>query len=113
MGLDTTHNAWHGGYGRFNFFRTKLAEIEGFNYNSMEGLGGSIPWTGVNSELKVLLMHSDCDGEIEWRDCKKIADRLYEIAKLPNVDNEFVGQCRKFADGCMEAFKAKENLEFN
>lgn len=30
MGLDTTHNCWHGGYGRFMVWRAALAEAAGF-----------------------------------------------------------------------------------
>lgn len=37
MGLDTTHDAWHGGYGRFNFWRIKVAKAVGIPLELMEG----------------------------------------------------------------------------
>lgn len=30
MGLDTTHNAWHGAYSAFNRWRTMIAHVAGF-----------------------------------------------------------------------------------
>ena len=37
MGLDTTHNAWHGSYGAFNVWRTEIAKCIGIPLSLMEG----------------------------------------------------------------------------
>lgn len=37
MGLDTTHNAWHGPYSSFNNFRRQLAKHYGIPLDLMEG----------------------------------------------------------------------------
>jgi hypothetical protein len=37
MGLDTSHNAWHGGYGLFNQWREWIAEQIGIPLELMEG----------------------------------------------------------------------------
>jgi hypothetical protein len=37
MGLDTTHNCWHGGYGAFNVWRRAIAEVAGIPLDLMEG----------------------------------------------------------------------------
>lgn len=33
MGLDTTHDAWHGAYSAFSRWRDKLAEVAGFTFH--------------------------------------------------------------------------------
>lgn len=46
MGLDTSHNAWHGPYGAFHRWRMKLAEVAGLPpLNMMEGF-----WTSPREE---------------------------------------------------------------
>jgi hypothetical protein len=46
MGLDTTHNAWHGAYSAFHRWRVKLAEVVGIPLELMEGFyGGQIAET--------------------------------------------------------------------
>lgn len=37
MGLDTTHNAWHGAYSAFNKWRTEIAKCLGIPLDLMEG----------------------------------------------------------------------------
>ena len=72
-----------------------------------------------NDPLTILLHHSDCDGEIAWEDCGKIADRLESLIPLLPQGNDagHIGNWRDktqtFVDGLREAFRAKENLEFH
>jgi hypothetical protein len=42
MGLDISHDAWHGAYSAFDRWRTTLAEIVGIPLNLMEGHHGYI-----------------------------------------------------------------------
>ena len=155
MGLDTTHNAWHGAYSAFHRWRTEIARaaglppltlMEGFyfeddvtgnpfklldykfpNGNELEmfqlrEIRKSLPikWNSLKkSPLHILLLHSDCDGYITWRKCKKIAEELAKILdKLPEGEGgghigNWKEKTQTFIDGCMAAHSAKENLEFH
>ena len=110
MGLDTSHNAWHGPYSSFNSWRTEICEKAGLgNLRDYYGFGGEKQWDKTHP-LFPLLYHSDCDGEIKWEDCKGIADALNEI--LTKEDGWYVGKTTNFIKGCMDAYNAKENIIF-
>jgi hypothetical protein len=100
MGLDTTHDAWHGPYGSFSRWRHAVAVAAGIIgedgrlYPAMWDSEGVVPcpidwdfWdTQTNYRGKwvkdpedviwVLLAHSDCDGHIKKRFLLPLADRL-------------------------------------
>lgn len=87
MGLDTTHDCWHGPYGAFHRWRKALAHMAGIDLDKMDGFGipgrsGEmlIRWDTLPPDpLHVLLSHSDCDGQIEVADLLPIADRIDAI----------------------------------
>lgn len=91
MGLDTSHNCWHGAYSAFARFRKGLAAEIGINLDTMEGFGpstsitlmpGYVPAMANKWEpdpVYALLNHSDCEGEIAHADCGPLAKRLREI----------------------------------
>lgn len=113
MGLDTSHDCWHGAYSAFMRWRQMLAEVAGLpplelmeGFYMPNGLNDPIPdarrglndaqaysdlqrrlpikWNCLKpSPLHDLLNHSDCDGEIESEDCGPIADALQEL--LPKL----------------------------
>ena len=113
MGLDTSHNCWHGAYSAFMRWRQEIAHVAGLPpLDLMEGFypgddyQDPIYWArkGLNDEkafddlkrrlpirwdclkpspLHKLLHHSDCEGEIAWQDCKPIADALAKL--LPKM----------------------------
>lgn len=114
MGLDTTHDAWHGPYSSFNEWRRQIAKAAGMPpLNDMEGFGGDIPWDEyLNHPLYELLNHSDCDGDIAWDKCKVIADGLIEI--LPKLEQSYmIDKTTKFIKGLMLAYNQQEKLEFH
>lgn len=154
MGLDTSHNEWHGAYSAFMTWRKKIAEVAGMPpLELMEGFYDPIPpnsrhlptlYRGLGSEsdypyglqslderlpikwdclkpsaLHSLLSHSDCDGEIYWKECNGIADELERL--LPSFPDEDAGghighwktKTEQFIAGLREAFDKKENLEFH
>lgn len=89
MGLDFTHSEAHWAYSGFNRFRTELAKHEGIDLNAMEGFGlmwrmygegehPALSWDTIDTPLKPLLNHSDCDGELTPEECAQIAPRLRE-----------------------------------
>lgn len=155
MGLDTTHNCWHGAYSAFMRWREEIAHaaglpplrlMEGFykpddpindplwlSQHEMArgrrdenpvffGIKDKLPinWECLKpSPLHTLLHHSDCDGEIEWQDCGKIADALeHLLPKLPKEDDcGHIGNwdvtTKRFITGLRDAHKAKENVQFH
>jgi hypothetical protein len=111
MGLDTSHNAWHGPYSSFNLWRAEICkQAELGDLKDYYGFGGDKQWD-ENHPLFPLLYHSDCDGEIKWEDCKGIADALNEI--LPKITDWYVGKTINFINGCMSAYEVKENIDFH
>lgn len=104
MGLDVSHDCFHGAYSRFMVWRERLCEVAGLPpLTLMEGFyqrgtAGADPFYMIDdshytakrvlaqlpirwecikpSPLHILLRHSDCDGEIECPDCGPIADAL-------------------------------------
>lgn len=116
MGLDTSHNAWHGPYSSFGDFRKNLAKHLGINLLEMEGFGGDISFDTIDDDVKILLDHSDCDGNISPDDCKKLAVRLREIMKTlpkPAGDWNTYAHCERFAKGCELAASKNESIDFH
>jgi hypothetical protein len=137
MGLDTSHDCWHGAYSAFSRWRNKIAETAGYAVWNVQYEGGyssptaQIDWghiTQANLEghwdetpadpLLVLLAHSDCDGWIHPAQAKPLADRLEEL--LPELpEGEGGGHIRgwrettqRFIDGLRAAAEAGEDVEF-
>lgn len=99
MGLDTTHDAWHGSYSGFGAWREAVAIAAGLmepgeklfpgldydtrpvcgidwaKYDAMTDCYGK--WTEEPDDpIFYLLDHSDCEGEIKKRHLLPLADRL-------------------------------------
>jgi len=122
MGLDTTHDAWHGSYSSFGRFRERLAQEIGLNLNNYKGYNSNatLDESEIDHPLMDLFNHSDCDGELTPDQCLKIAQGLNEVIKklpIPEIndswDGRFLESCIQFRDGCMLAYSRKEVLEFN
>lgn len=123
MGLDTTHNAWHGPYSSFNDFRrsiikayndTDLFEYEGYESRCKKDLdkpSPSTPLTNIEDRgLFLLSDHSDCEGDIKWADCGLLANSIVKLfTKLPayQLDN-----ARQFVKGLRLANRKKQDLIF-
>lgn len=116
MGLDTSHNAWHGPYSSFNRFRTMIAEKIGIKLEDMEGFGGNKSFSEVNHPIVPLLDHSDCDGELSVEECKSIVEGIDLILSDFNVKTDedvyFVRYMKQFSDGCKLAISRNENIQF-
>lgn len=131
MGLDTTHNCWHGAYSRFSRWRNAVAKAAGYHICVVrEGEHGPhrdtimidwghLPdkalhgdWPALPSDpLMILIAHSDCDGWIRAPHCEPLAARLEAL--LPKIEAEdFKEHTQQFIDGLREAAKAKEDVEF-
>lgn len=120
MGLDTSHDCWHGAYSAFKRFRVKLCEVAGYgDLEQREGFGGSKPWPESDPLVK-LLNHSDCDGEIAWQDCTPIADRLASLLPALEVAGDGGGHIGsyhavtvQFIAGLRLAASQEENVDFH
>ena len=130
MGLTCSHDAWYGSYSAFGQWRFEIARaaglpplslMEGFyqkrSYsdprNAMEALGRFLPirWECLKpSPLHILLNHSDCDGEIESKDCGAIADELEKL--LQKIEEGWRLETEQFIDGLRSAAKSGQSLLF-
>ncbi len=119
MGLDTTHNAWHGPYSKFNRFRYSLANQIKINLYNYDGYGesGEKELNSIDHDIMPLLMHSDCDGEFSIEECKRITNGLNQI--LDNfynditADFDFKEKVVQFRDGCLLAIQNNEVIVFH
>ena len=113
MGLDTSHNAWHGPYSSFNSWREEIAKLFNISLRDMYGFGGNIYWETIEyKDIHILLNHSDCDGKISWREAKLIADDLTSI--LDKIEDDWVKRkALQFIEGCELAFSKQENIDFH
>lgn len=106
MGLDTTHDCWHGPYSSFNRWREAVQVAAGWPMQDVTGEYGQtyreatvVNWSAITDAnimgewdalpedpLIVLIAHSDCDGVIPVPALLPLADRLDEIAARMTVD---------------------------
>jgi hypothetical protein len=117
MGLDTTHNAWHGPYSSFNRFRRSLAEQIGIDLTEYYGYGDpdGKDLASIDHDIMPLLNHSDCDGRLTPKECRRIESGLNSILaafKDTPADFDFKESVIQFRDGCKLAADKKEMLKF-
>lgn len=114
MGLDISHDAFHGAYSAFNRFRQCVAEAMGGSYppHYQYGPNGEVFPQRPESEFSPLMLkpdlkesdwywgdgyrpathpglfeffaHSDCDGEISPATCASLAAEMEEL--LPKIE---------------------------
>ncbi len=132
MGLDTSHNCWHGAYSAFNRWRNKIAEVAGYEIVRYDGIPApKLDWDNISLEnvngkwgklpsdpLIILFVHSDCGGYIQWRCTKPLAGRLTELLPLLEGDGGGnIGSYRQttqaFIDGLLLAHSKNELVKFN
>ena len=121
MGLDTTHECWHGPYSFFMAWRVQLhAAITGepATRESLEAAWKQGRYADQSVPINVLMNHSDCDGEIAADDCLRLAKALEELLpKLPDNDApeaEYTsrGRAVTFARGLRWAASRRDSVEF-
>lgn len=133
MGLDCSHDAFHGAYSAFQRLRKFICASIGGSYPSheVEGLEPEMWYYGEgynrekNPGLFEFLSHSDCDGEISPYMCSIVADELESI--MPLIEERersnvayghltkyggYAGTTKQFIDGCRKAAELNEPLEF-
>lgn len=105
MGLDTTHNAWHGAYSAFMRWRQELAKVaglppldlmEGF-YVPLQGSGLPTLYHGIQSRDGEHLTGIDSRLPIKW-DCLKPSP-LHELLYHSDCEGEIpADHCGPIAD---------------
>lgn len=110
MGLDTTHNAWHGSYGSFHRFRCEVAKAAGLPpLELMDGfykpLGGIDRYTVptlypglVVNEISFSLREIDKALPISW-ECLNISNGLKVFLGHSDCDGEISpSDCKEVAE---------------
>lgn len=119
MGLDTTHDCWHGPYSAFNRFRYSLGHQIGIDLDDYNGYGGkrNLNLSDIKHPLMPLFNHSDCDGELSVEESKSIVLGLNNVLENFNdtieCDYNFKDKIIQFRDGCVHAIELNEVVEFH
>ena len=128
MGLDISHGCWQGAYSKFERWRKVLAEAAGYPIGMRKDME-IIPtylvdeeyWTWPHLEgiwektprdpLLVLLVHSDCDGHIAYKQLPSLAARLEELVTT-TIDPTYHNITWQFIEGLQWAIEKKEPITF-
>lgn len=132
MGLDTSHDAWHGAYGSFGHFRNQIAKQIGLIKEDEELYkDNSVDWEyysrihpqymGIWVEepedpIMYLLCHADHDGIIHNRHLLPLANRLNEVlAESGGAFERWTGEnyLRQFIDGLLRAYLEDDHIDFH
>lgn len=134
MGLDTTHDCWHGPYSAFGRWREWLnlfvmqarGEAGDERAKEIAGMGATREaimrawdeghYDDESVPINVLMGHSDCDGEIPAKMCGPLADALQEIIdkRMPAraLYDEKRPATERFIAGLRRAAEAGEPVGF-
>jgi len=119
MGLDTSHNCWHGPYSTFNRFRYSLGYQIGIDLDDYSGYNekGIKDLSKINHALMPLFNHSDCEGRLTVKESKSIVKGLNEVLEnfIENdkYDYDFKELIMIFRDGCLDAISKKQMVKFH
>lgn len=128
MGLDTSHNAWHGSYSGFSNFRKAVCKAANMGeLDEYIGFGGTKPFPHwIDIPVVPLLDHSDCDGYLGDKSntvrneaillgVADYLDMLCDEGRLFDPEGKegwYYRAARQFAKGCRDAADAGEVVEF-
>lgn len=124
MGLDTTHNCWHGPYSKFKRFRDAVAVAarDYYGYEPDFEVHPARAYQGwwdeeheASNVLDVFFVHSYCDGYIFWQDQKPLADKLLPLVPLLGTEggyNDWGKLLLQFILGLNKAYEDGEIIEF-
>jgi hypothetical protein len=142
MGLDTTHDCWHGAYSAFSRWRHEVARAAGYAVWKIKHDDGTemdtimLDWGHVTQDnlmgkweatpadpLIVLFAHADDEGMIYPAQGAPLADAIEAL--LPELERRgtgaghiegrggFAGVARSFIAGLRKAAAAGEAVEFH
>ena len=136
MGLDCSHDAFHGAYSAFNRFRKAVARAmngsfpphdppvhpDGTRMEDDSWYWGDGYTAETHPGIALFLSHEDCDGILTPEECLLVARDLEGL--LPMLDTYGPGDghiaraggygevARQFIAGCLAAAAAQEDLVF-
>jgi len=133
MGLDTTHNCWHGPYSSFCRWREEIAKLAGYAVWKVSYDDGMIlpcimlDWGHITDEnlmgewdytptdpLLFLFAHSDCEGVIHPKQAKLLYESLETLMiSKENIDLYTSEKTYNFIEGLKLAVKKNEDIEFH
>lgn len=117
MGLDTTHNCYHGAYSWFNSFREWIFRNIWLNPNDFIWYSRDWEWTkdlkDIWHPILPLLNHSDCDGILDKEDQESIIIWWNQIlANLIEKNELYENKLKQFIEWCELALEDNEDVEF-
>lgn len=135
MGLDCSHDCWHGAYSRFNHWRDELARVADYRlrepteeekHNGLFGPVIDLNWEQIplaramgewgsqvpDDPLIYLIAHSDCDGVIHPAQGRPLADRLEQLLPKLGDGQGWPERTRQFIRGLRDAASRGEDVEF-
>jgi hypothetical protein len=119
MGLDTTHDCWHGPYSAFMRWRCQLnhrIRHNGTHREDLEQAWDEGFYADQTVPINVLMGHSDCDGIIAAAACGPLADALQlmvdGVAGRADYDS-WTPAARRFIAGLRLAAARNEDVEFH
>lgn len=110
MGLDTSHDCWHGSYSGFSAFRdvcaTAAQEVFGYwpSYVDHPARAYQGWWDADHPYehiLDVFFVHSDCDGYIFPNDIEDLIPALEQLG--PKIDPDWRERLDEFIAGLRRA----------
>lgn len=129
MGLDTSHDCWHGSYSSFSMFRNILAQRSGWaklefgdkhyeiaerdKYHARNYHGW---WDEEPKDiLDVFFVHSDCEGYIFPEHARKLAEALAAIDLSAEIDTDYWVPDKRvaFVAGLLRAADAWEVVTYH
>lgn len=134
MGLDTTHDCWHGPYSQFArwrqwlnlFVMTERAKAGDKGAEAISHMGATAEaidrawnegrYDDQSIPINVLMNHSDCDGEIPAEACGPLADALESLLEqMPErgIYDEKRPATERFIRGLRRAAAANEAVGFH
>lgn len=131
MGLDVSHDCWHGGYHSFNTWRDTVSRYAGYSFDLYDTENGKvkapvIDWQKIdNNNLMgkwkvmpsdpwwIIIAHYDCDGIIQKDHVKPLYERMEQILQLiPKDDTVVYDKTVKFIEGLKFAYERNEKVTF-
>lgn len=118
MGLDTSHDCWHGPYSMFMEWREKLHRYVAPNPdNTLQEAWQRKDYNDPDGNpIHFLMVHSDCDGDIPADKCIPMADALQKI--LDVMPERAMYDCsrsatERFIKGLRLAASKGESVDFH
>lgn len=115
MGLDTTHNCFHGSYSSFDRWREDLHNMVcPERYMPLDRAWGDGYYDDQTIPINVLMDHSDCEGSIPSAMCGPLADTLEDLLRSHGAPSVwFTAITLRFIEGLRLAASLGEDVEFH